>query len=73
LLNCVQLFGIPWTVAWEAPCPWILQTRILEWVAIPSLLSMKYEKSKEKRHFSISLSGIKMPSSALITNTLPYL
>ena len=31
----VQLFATPWTVACWLLCPWILQARILEWVAIP--------------------------------------
>ena len=33
----VQLFMTPWTVAHQAPLPMeILQTRMLEWVAMPS-------------------------------------
>ena len=35
--NCVQLFTTPWTVAYQAPLSMgFLQTRILEWVAMPS-------------------------------------
>ena len=37
VLSCVQLFLIPWTLAWQAPLSMgILQARILEWVAMPS-------------------------------------
>ena len=36
MLSCVQLFVTPWTVARPAPVHGILQTRILEWVAMPS-------------------------------------
>ena len=37
VLNRVQLFATPWTVACQAPLSlWILQARILEWVALPS-------------------------------------
>ena len=28
-------FVIPWTVSCQVPCPWVLQARILEWVAVP--------------------------------------
>ena len=36
LLSCVRLFMTPWTVACQAPLSMrILQTRILEWVAMP--------------------------------------
>ena len=36
VVSChVQLFATPWSVAWQAPLYMgILQTRILEWVAI---------------------------------------
>ena len=34
LLSCVQLFGTPWTITYQAPLRGILQARILEWVAI---------------------------------------
>ena len=35
--SCVQLFATPWTVAFRFPLSiWILQERILEWVAMPS-------------------------------------
>ena len=37
LFSHVRLFGIPWTVAHQAPLSMgILQARILEWVAYPS-------------------------------------
>ena len=37
-LSFVQLFVIPWTIACQAPLSMgILQTRILEWAAMPSL------------------------------------
>ena len=37
MLSLVQLFAIPWTLAYQAALSiGILQTRILEWVAIPS-------------------------------------
>ena len=40
MLSCfshVQLFATPWTIALQAPLSmWILQARILEWVAMPS-------------------------------------
>ena len=32
--SLVQLIVIPWTVPRQAPLHWILQARILEWVAI---------------------------------------
>ena len=32
----VPLFATPWTVALQARLSWILQARILEWVAMPS-------------------------------------
>ena len=32
--NHVQFFAIPWTITRQAPVHGILQTRILEWVAI---------------------------------------
>ena len=36
-LSCVQLFATPWTVAHQAPLSMgTLQTRILEWVVMPS-------------------------------------
>ena len=36
-LSCVQYFVTPWTVALQAPLSMrILQSRILEWVAVPS-------------------------------------
>ena len=34
LLSCVQLFGAPWTVAYQAPLSMGLQARILEWVTV---------------------------------------
>ena len=33
--NCVCFFATPWTVAHQAPLPWIPQARILKWIAIP--------------------------------------
>ena len=37
LLSHVQLFATPWTLAHQAPLSMgILQTRMLEWVAMPS-------------------------------------
>ena len=37
LLSGVQLFVTPWTIACQAPLSMgILQTRILEWVVMPS-------------------------------------
>ena len=30
----VLLFATPWTVACQSCCPWVLQARMLEWVAI---------------------------------------
>ena len=37
--SCVRLFATLWTVARQAPLSMeILQARILEWVAMPSLL-----------------------------------
>ena len=39
LLSHVQLFATPWTVAHQDPLSMgILQARILEWIAMPSLL-----------------------------------
>ena len=35
--SCLQLYATPWTVAHQAPLSMgILQSRILEWVAMPS-------------------------------------
>ena len=36
ILNCVQLFAIPWSVAHQAPLFMeFFQARILEWIAFP--------------------------------------
>ena len=38
LLSRVRLFATPWTVAHHAPLPMgILQARVLEWIAMPSV------------------------------------
>ena len=34
LLSPVWLFVTPWSIAYQAACPWNFQARILEWVAI---------------------------------------
>ena len=34
-LSRVQLFVTLWTIATRLLCPWILQVKILEWVAVP--------------------------------------
>ena len=35
-LSCFRLFVTLWTVTTRPLCLWILQARILEWVAMPS-------------------------------------
>jgi len=35
-LSHVGLFATPWTVACQAPLPWISQAGTLEWAAMPS-------------------------------------
>ena len=58
-LSCVQLFVTPWTVAHQSPLSMgIIQTRILEQVAMPSSRGS-------------SQPGIKPRSSALQADSLP--
>ena len=58
-LSHVQLFATPWTVALQAPLSMgILQTRILEWVAMPSSRDLPNP-------------GVEPRSPALQANSLP--
>ena len=56
LLNCVQLFETPWTVARQAPLSIvILQARILEWVAMPS--SKGFSQPRDQTQVSSTAGG----------------
>ena len=51
VLGCVQLFETLWTVACQVPLSMgIIQTRILEWVAMPS--SRGSSQSRDQIHIS---------------------
>ena len=40
------IFGIPWAVACQAPVHWILQARILEWVAFPFSMGSSWPRDQ---------------------------
>ena len=52
-LSCVRLFASPWTVTHQAHL-WILQARILEWVAVS--FSMGFSQLRDQNWFSCTAS-----------------
>ena len=67
-LSRVQLFATPWTVAHQAPLSMgILQARILEWVAMPSLQGDRPNPGIEPK--SPALRADSLPSESPGKNT----
>ena len=59
-LSCVRLFTTPWTIACQAPLSMgILQTRMLEWVAMPSSRESSNPGFKSR---SLLLQAYSLPS-----------
>ena len=68
-LQCVQLIATLWTVACQAPLSVrILQTRILEWVAMPSSRG-----SPRPRDQTPALQAVSVPSEPLHTYIYSFL
>jgi hypothetical protein len=56
----VQLFETLWAVDPRLLCPWILQARIVEWVAMP--FSRESSQPRDRTHISyISCTGRRVP------------
>ena len=73
--SCVQLFATLWIVAHQAPLFLrILQARILEWVAVPSLQIFQTQGSKailHHRNFSLKVL-LQAPNTFLPQSTGLY-
>ena len=63
--SCVQLWASPWTVALQAPLStWMLQARILEWVAMPSSRGSSQPRDQPVSLMSPALAGEFFTTSA---------